>query len=118
MLERMRKGAVVMSRVTHRTPQRAISIETPANWRKNMRKVSARRGVTDLGGSSASRTSVSLLARIRRDPSDQAAWGEFVQRYAPKIYRWCLPWQLQEPDARGVTQNVLAMLPDPLRGFD
>jgi RNA polymerase sigma-70 factor (ECF subfamily) len=43
-----------------------------------------------MGESPTSRTSVSLLARIRGDPSDQHAWREFVQRYAPKIYRWCM----------------------------
>jgi RNA polymerase sigma factor (sigma-70 family) len=71
-----------------------------------------------MGEPAASRTSVSLLARIRRDPSDQAAWGEFVQRYAPKIYRWCRQWKLQEADAEDVTQDVLAKLADKLRTFD
>jgi RNA polymerase sigma factor (sigma-70 family) len=71
-----------------------------------------------MGDPAASRTSVSLLARIRRDPSDQAAWREFVQRYAPKIYRWCRQWKLQEADAEDVTQEVLAKLADKLRTFE
>lgn len=71
-----------------------------------------------MGDGSASGTSVSLLARIRRDPSDQAAWGEFVKRYAPKIYGWCRQWKLQEADAEDVTQNVLAKLASKLRSFD
>jgi RNA polymerase sigma-70 factor (ECF subfamily) len=68
--------------------------------------------------SSASRTSVSLLGRLRGDPGDQDAWREFVQRYAPKIYGWCRQWQLQEADAEDVTQNVLAKLASKLRTFD
>jgi RNA polymerase sigma-70 factor (ECF subfamily) len=71
-----------------------------------------------MGDFSASGTSVSLLARIRGDPRDQEAWREFVQRYAPKIYRWCRQWKLQEADAEDVTQNVLAKLANKLRTFN
>src|SRR6516165_10383802 len=67
---------------------------------------------------SASSTSVSLLSRIRRDATDPEAWREFVNRYAPKIYRWCRQWRLQEADAEDVTQNVLAKLVSKLRTFD
>jgi RNA polymerase sigma-70 factor (ECF subfamily) len=67
---------------------------------------------------SASSTSVSLLSRIRGSPSDPEAWREFVQRYAPKIYRWCRQWKLQEADAEDVTQNVLARLVAKLRTFE
>jgi RNA polymerase sigma-70 factor (ECF subfamily) len=67
---------------------------------------------------SASSTSVSLLSRIRGDPSNPEAWREFVGRYAPKIYRWCRQWKLQEADAEDVTQNVLAKLAAKLRTFD
>src|SRR6516164_6721992 len=67
---------------------------------------------------SASSTSVSLLSRIRRDATDPEAWREFVGRYAPKIYRWCRQWKLQEADAEDVTQNVLAKLAAKLRTFD
>jgi RNA polymerase sigma-70 factor (ECF subfamily) len=73
----------------------------------------------------SSRTSVTLLGRLRRDPEDQAAWGEFVARYEPRILRWCRHWGLQESDARDVTQNVLLKLHrllakfayDPSRSF-
>ena len=58
----------------------------------------------------SSRTSVTLLSRLRQDPRDQAAWNEFVARYEPKILQWCLRWQLQESDARDVTQDVLFKL--------
>jgi RNA polymerase sigma factor (sigma-70 family) len=73
----------------------------------------------------ASRTSVTLLGRLRQDPKDQFAWNDFVARYEPKILQWCLGWRLQESDARDVTQNVLLKLHglmakfayDPSRSF-
>jgi RNA polymerase sigma-70 factor (ECF subfamily) len=57
-----------------------------------------------------SRTSATLLGRLRRDPTDQTAWSEFVDRYGPKIYDWCRRRALQDADARDVTQTVLASL--------
>jgi RNA polymerase sigma factor (sigma-70 family) len=72
-----------------------------------------------------SRTSVTLLGRLRLDARDQAAWNEFVSRYEPKILMWCRGWGLQESDARDVTQDVLLKLQrllakftyDPSRSF-
>jgi RNA polymerase sigma-70 factor (ECF subfamily) len=71
------------------------------------------------------RTRVTLLGRLRSDPSDQAAWAEFVEHYGPKIYGWSRKWGLQEADAQDVTQNVLLKLArkfqefryDPSRSF-
>ena len=34
-------------------------------------------------------TRVTLLARLRLDPTDQAAWDVFVERYGRHIYQWC-----------------------------
>jgi RNA polymerase sigma factor (sigma-70 family) len=65
----------------------------------------------------ASATDLSLLSRLRRDPTDQVAWGSFVQRYGRRIYLWCRRWQLQEADAENVTQNVLLILSKQLREF-
>jgi RNA polymerase sigma factor (sigma-70 family) len=73
----------------------------------------------------SSRTSVTLLGRLRQDPKDQAAWNDFVARYEPKILQWCRGWRLQEPDAHDVTQAVLLKLSrlmetfayDPSRSF-
>jgi RNA polymerase sigma factor (sigma-70 family) len=73
----------------------------------------------------SSRTSVTLLDRLRQDPKDQAAWNDFVARYEPKILEWCLRWRLQESDARDVAQDVLLKLHallakfayDPSRSF-
>jgi RNA polymerase sigma factor (sigma-70 family) len=58
----------------------------------------------------SSRTSVTLLGRLRRDRNDQAAWNDFVARYRPQILRWCRRWRLQESDAQDVTQAVLLKL--------
>jgi RNA polymerase sigma factor (sigma-70 family) len=73
----------------------------------------------------SSRTSVTLLGRLRHDAEDQAAWGDFVARYQPKILEWCRRWRLQESDANDVTQAVLLKLSrlmatfayDPSRSF-
>ena len=64
-----------------------------------------------------SRTSVTLLARLRHAPADQTAWCQFVQRYGPKIYGWCRRWGLQESDAEDVTQDVLLKLAEKMRTF-
>ena len=63
------------------------------------------------------RTSTRLLARLRQDATDQAAWGEFVRRYGGPIYRWCRKWHLQEADAEDVTQTVLVKLSERMRTF-
>lgn len=68
-------------------------------------------------GMQDSGTRVSLLGRLRLDPNNQAAWGEFVDHYGGKIYTWCRKWNLQEADAQDVTQNVLLKLAHKLREF-
>jgi RNA polymerase sigma factor (sigma-70 family) len=62
-------------------------------------------------------TRISLLARLRSDPNDQAAWAAFVDRYGPQIYAWCRHFRLQEADAQDVTQNVLVKLARTLPQF-
>jgi RNA polymerase sigma-70 factor (ECF subfamily) len=62
-------------------------------------------------------TDVSLLVWLRLDPSDQAAWRDFVRRYGRRIYAWCREWDLQDADAEDVTQNVLLILAGRLRDF-
>ena len=68
--------------------------------------------------SSVPRTSLSLLGRLRKESVDQDAWGEFVRRYGPHIYRWCRKWKLQEADAQDVTQAVLVKLVQKMRTFE
>src|SRR3954451_16799627 len=59
----------------------------------------------------------SLLTQLRRDPSDQVGWDEFVERYGRHIYRWWRQWNLQDADAEDVTQDILMKLTQKLRGF-
>jgi RNA polymerase sigma-70 factor (ECF subfamily) len=68
-------------------------------------------------GNGPSTTRVTLLARLRQNPSDERTWGEFVDWYGPVIYAWCRRWKLQEADARDVTQDVLVRLAAKLPGF-
>src|ERR1700730_5007753 len=70
-----------------------------------------------MGGAHDSGTRITLLGRLRREPDNQAAWGEFVEHYGSKIYGWCRKWNLQEADAQDVTQNVLLKLAQKLRAF-
>jgi RNA polymerase sigma-70 factor (ECF subfamily) len=58
-----------------------------------------------------------LLGHLRLHPTDQEAWGRFVQRYGRKIYGWARHWGLQEADAEDVTQMVLARLVVQLTTF-
>jgi RNA polymerase sigma-70 factor (ECF subfamily) len=62
-------------------------------------------------------TRVTFLARLGQNPTDQAAWDAFVERYGRHIYRWCRQWQLQDADALDLTQDILAKLAQKLRDF-
>ena len=70
-----------------------------------------------MGNMADSGTRITLLGRLRRDPTNQKAWGEFVDQYGPKIMGWCQKWNLQDADAQDVTQNVLLKLAEKLRDF-
>src|SRR5947209_6861312 len=69
-----------------------------------------------MDSSSGSRTSPTLLGKLR-DPTNQAAWEEFVDRYGRKIYAWARQRQLQDADAQDVTQIVLVKLATQMRTF-
>ncbi len=62
-------------------------------------------------------TRVSLLIRLRQEPTDQRAWDEFAHRYGRLIWAWCQQWGLQAADADDVSQNVLLKLAHHLRSF-
>src|SRR4051794_14153566 len=63
-------------------------------------------------------TRLSLLVRLTRSgPVDERAWREFVDYYAPVIYRWCARRGLQDTDAQDVTQQVLVKLAAKLPAF-
>jgi RNA polymerase sigma-70 factor (ECF subfamily) len=64
-----------------------------------------------------SRTSPTLLQRLRRSPADPEAWREFVRRYGAQIFRWCRQWHLQDADADDVTQTVLLKLAEKMKEF-
>jgi RNA polymerase sigma factor (sigma-70 family) len=65
----------------------------------------------------SSQTSPTLLGRLRQQPSDQAAWEEFVERYGRLILAWCREARLQDADVEDITQNVLVQLSDKMRTF-
>jgi RNA polymerase sigma-70 factor (ECF subfamily) len=68
-------------------------------------------------------TRASLLVRLR-DPHDEGAWGEFVDLYAPLIYRFACKRGLQDADAADLSQEVISAVAgavgrleyDPRRG--
>ena len=62
-------------------------------------------------------TRVTLLTQLRQEPSDQASWDEFVERYGRHIYRWCRQWKLQDADAEDLTQDVLVKLTRAMQAF-
>ena len=62
-------------------------------------------------------TRATLLTQLRQNPSDQAGWDEFVERYGRHIYRWCRQWKLQDADAEDLTQTILVKLTQKLRAF-
>jgi RNA polymerase sigma-70 factor (ECF subfamily) len=70
-----------------------------------------------MDSTSDSRTSPTLLTRLRADPLDQDAWRRFDQSYRPRIYAWCRELGLQEADALDVTQEVHMKLMHSLRSF-
>jgi RNA polymerase sigma-70 factor (ECF subfamily) len=71
-----------------------------------------------MGSIRDSGTRLTLLGRLRRDPTNEAAWAEFVDHYGGKIYEWCRQWHLQAADAEDVTQNVLLKLAQKMREFN
>ena len=72
---------------------------------------------------SSPQTRPSLLVRIR-DAGDRAAWLQFVDLYAPLVYRFGRKRGLQDADAADLTQEVLQAVAaasrrleyDPCRG--
>ena len=62
-------------------------------------------------------TCATLLDRLRCSPTDQEAWRQFVDRYAPRIHTWCSHWGLQPADAEDVTQTVLTILASRMKTF-
>lgn len=69
-------------------------------------------------------TSPTLLQRLRH-PSEEGAWGRFVQLYSPLLFHWSRRLGLSEADAADLVQEVFTTLVqklpefhyDPAKGF-
>jgi RNA polymerase sigma-70 factor (ECF subfamily) len=61
-------------------------------------------------------THATLLERVR-DPSNQQAWGRFVQLYTPLLYSWANKAGLADADAADLVQEVFVTLLQKLREF-
>ncbi len=68
-----------------------------------------------MGDSPATRAS--LLVRLR-DPRDGQAWGEFVDLYAPLVYRFGCKQGLQDADAADLAQDTLRAVAGAIGKFD
>src|SRR5260370_1534144 len=62
-------------------------------------------------------TRLSLLLRIR-DAKDSQAWTQFVDLYAPLVYGFARKHGLQDADAADLTQDVLRVVANTIRGLD
>jgi RNA polymerase sigma-70 factor (ECF subfamily) len=62
-------------------------------------------------------TRPSLLVRIR-DVADAEAWGQFVEVYAPLVYRFARKHSLQDADAADLTQDVLRSVAKAAKSFE
>lgn len=62
-------------------------------------------------------TSLPLLGRIRLR-TDHASWTEFVDLYAPVLYRWNVAAGMQPADAQEVVQDVLLFIHERLETFE
>src|SRR5436190_1712721 len=66
--------------------------------------------------STPSLTRATLLVRIR-DTRDQAAWGEFVQLYAPLIHAYGMHRGMQDADAADLVHEVMRLVARSMPGF-
>lgn len=62
-------------------------------------------------------TRLSLLVRLR-DSQDDRAWTEFVEVYAPLIYRFAGTQGLQDADAADLTQEALRAVARAIKRFE
>jgi len=63
------------------------------------------------------KTRMSLLLRLR-DPRDTQAWGNFVELYAPLVYRQARRTGLQDADAADITQEVFRVVAATINQFE
>ena len=80
--------------------------------------------VLDRESNAPNRRVVVTLSTVEAQPQDAAAWGEFVDLYAPVVYGFGCKQGLQDADAADLTQEVLSKVAgaagrfqyDPTRG--
>jgi RNA polymerase sigma-70 factor (ECF subfamily) len=104
-----------MTGIAHRSTARK---HLAAVARSDNNEVFAPSGTIPMMDATLPTTRITLLTQLRRDPSDQAGWDEFVERYGRHIFRWCRQWKLQDADAEDVTQDILVKLTQKLRSFE
>src|SRR5262245_23043942 len=66
--------------------------------------------------STSSHTGTTLFELLAQPASGQA-WAKFVDRYGPKVFRWCRARGLQHADAENVAQEVLSRFAKVARSF-
>lgn len=64
-----------------------------------------------------SETSLSLLARVRGDVTDEA-WQKFTEVYSPLLRFWLMRFEVGSADADDLVQEVLLTLSRDLRNFE
>ena len=69
-------------------------------------------------GNTESRTSASLLARLRQAPADQSAWAEFVELYGPLVRGLARRAGLQAADAADLEQEVFRAVAAAIETYD
>jgi len=62
-------------------------------------------------------TRPSLLVRVR-DSADGPAWAQFVELYAPLVHGFARKHGLQDADAADLTQDVLGVVAQAIRGLE
>ncbi len=67
--------------------------------------------------SDADATKSTLFGRLR-DEANEQAWAEFVQRYGPKIFRWCVQEGASAADAEEIMQRLFVRLHRTLQTFE
>ena len=74
----------------------------------NDKHTPSRNGKADSAEHDSLNTHLSLIERVSK--SDDEAWSQFVDLYAPLIFGWCRKSSLSEEDSADVTQDVFARL--------
>lgn len=69
-------------------------------------------------GSSESRTSPSLLLRVKCDPPDEDAWSDLLHLYGTIVYDWARSFGVQDSDAANLVQIVFRRVAGAIGRFE